>query len=139
MKNGLIEIKGTQTVDGNSENIEMTTVGKMYIKDGLWRLIYRENSDDLAASSVTTLAVDAFGAVSLDRSGSADSHMTVQKGKRHMSLYTMGPCEFTLGTFGEKVENEIGENGGRLSMRYTVDINSTYASTNEIKIKVQEI
>ena len=78
-------------MDGNSENIEMTTVGKMYIKDGLWRLIYRENSDDLAASSVTTLAVDAFGAVSLDRSGSADSHMTVQKGKRHMSLYTMGP------------------------------------------------
>ena len=65
--------------------------------------------------------------------------MTAQKGKRHMSLYSMGPCEFTLGTFGEKVENEIGENGGRLSMRYTVDINSTYASTNEIKIKVQEI
>ena len=31
MKNVLIEIKGTQTVDGNSENIEMTTVGKMYI------------------------------------------------------------------------------------------------------------
>lgn len=141
MRDVMIEIKGRQSVDGfEQEIIEMMIQGSMEISDNLIVLNYDESGDD--GSVNTTLSVEATKEgeiVTLDRSGSDTGSMTIQRGKRHMSLYQMGPCEFTVGVFGEKLSCNLSERGGKLNMRYTIDINSLFASRNEVDITVSEI
>ncbi len=41
-----------------------------------------------------------------------------------------------MGIFTHCIDNNIGEDGGDLYLKYTVDINSSYVSDNEIYIKI---
>ena len=43
----------------------------------------------------------------------------------------------TVGVFGEEIENTLTENGGKLFMKYSLDINSGLISENEIEISVK--
>ena len=142
MKDVIIEIKGTQSFGGpEPEVIEMTVEGKLDCQKDNITLFY--DADDSEGGCIsTTLTGDRGGAhplVTLDREGEDVGRMTIQKGKRHMSLYQMGPCEFSMGVFGENVACSLGQNGGKLNMKYTIDINSTFAGRNEVDITVKAI
>ena len=42
-----------------------------------------------------------------------------------------------MGIFGENVVCDLDQNGGRLNMKYTIDINSAFAGRNEVDITVK--
>ncbi len=140
MKDVIITIEGKQHFGGPSpEIIEMTVEGKLDFNGDDIVLFYDADSGE-GQNISTTLTVKGNGAmplVTLDREGEDIGRMTIQKGKRHMSLYQMGPCEFSMGIFGENVVCDLGQNGGKLNMKYTIDINSAFAGRNEVDITVK--
>ncbi len=92
-----------------------------------------------AREKVTTmLKIEEETMVTMQRVGGLRSRLTVEKGHRHMSHYDTGYGELMVGVFGEQIQNQMGSGGGRLFMSYTIDVNHSLVSRNQVEIFVKE-
>ena len=92
-----------------------------------------------AREEVTTLLkVEDDRMVTMQRTGGLRSRLTVEKGQRHMSHYDTGYGELLVGVFGEQIQNRLGSKGGSLYMRYTIDVNHSLVSRNQVEINIKE-
>ena len=76
--------------------------------------------------------------ITLLRSGGDETHLVLERGKRHLCRYDTGYGPMTVGVYTHEMTDELGENGGRFSVRYTLDVNSALASVNEVVVTVRE-
>lgn len=139
MQDVVIEIKSTQEVDGDSDSMELTTVGKMNIIGGKTYLKYDDSAVTGMEGVSCLIKVDPReNSVVMQRSGVLNSRMYVKKGQRHICHYETGHGTLTMGVFGETVNNELTRNGGSLYMSYTLDVNYGMISRNTVEINVKQ-
>ena len=67
---------------------------------------------------------------------SSNSNLIVETGKKHHCHYGTPFGDFTVGIYAHTIENTLDATGGRLYLKYTVDINSSYISDNEIYLTI---
>lgn len=139
MKDVLIDIKGTQGIGDDVDTIELTTVGQMTIKNGKHYLFYKENDAIGSADVKTTLKAEGDNRITLSRSGGLESKLVIEKGRRSKCFYSTVQGELVLGIFGEEIINTLNDNGGILSMSYTIDVENSLLSRNKVEIKVREV
>ncbi len=139
LKNVLINIVGTNTVENEADKVEFTTEGKLGEKEGKMYILYEEDESIGARGVKTMLKIENDKQVILQRSGPLNSRMTIEKGQRHNCCYSTVQGDIMVGVFGEVIKSEINQNGGKLYMRYTVDVNMGLVSRNEIEISVKEV
>ena len=139
MQDVVIEIKSTQEVDGDSDSMELTTVGKMNIIGGKTYLKYDDSAVTGMEGVSCLIKIDPReNSVVMQRSGVLNSRMYVKKGQRHICHYETGQGTLTLGVFGETVNNELTKDGGSLYMSYTLDVNYGMISRNTVEINVKQ-
>ncbi len=139
MKEVLIGIKSVQTGNGQTERMDFTTVGRMFQKDNHIFLRYQEGELLNENEDVTTLLKIQDRQVMLQRTGDRQSRMLIEKGVRHQCYYQTTFGSFTIGVFGETIENALSKAGGRLYLRYTIDADAELVSRNEVEISVKEV
>lgn len=140
MKDVLIDIKGTQNVDGQDDVISLTTVGKMNIVGDKTYLKYDDCTSADGEQISCLIKIDPKDdSVMMQRSGVMNSRMYIKKGQRHTCHYETVAGTLTMGVFGESIKDEIRENGGRLFMSYTIDVNYGMLSRNSVEISVKEV
>ena len=83
MKDVIINIKGTQSNDTDSEVIEFTTVGKFGERDGKYMVVYEENQTIEGSLIKTTLRADDDNRIVMNRSGAIESKLIIEKGKKN--------------------------------------------------------
>ncbi len=138
MSEYLITIKGKSCIDGGEADItELTALGTLKKEDDGLTVTY-DDSMSVGINGVTA-KLKAFnsGLVTIERDGVLEHKLTVEKDKRHLCLYTTPYGNMTVGVFGEEIENNLTENGGKLFMKYSLDINTGLISENEIEISVK--
>ncbi len=138
MKDVIINIKGTQSNDTDSDVIEFTTLGKFGERDGKYMVVYEENQTLEGALIKTTLKTEDNRIV-MNRSGAIDSKLVIEKGRRNRCFYSIPQGELVLGIFGESITNKLNKNGGELSMCYTIDIDNGFLSRNTVEISIKEV
>lgn len=138
MNDFIIEIKGTQGIDTQSDTIELSTVGTLSEKDGKFLITYEENKT-LEEKTVKTKVLTEDNKVIMLRSGGIDSRMVIEKGKRNTCFYSIPQGELVLGIFGEEIDNKLNKNGGKLTMNYTIDIENSLVSQNKVEISVRKV
>lgn len=138
MKDVIINIKGTQSNDTDSDVIEFTTLGKFGERDGKYMVVYEENQTLEGALIKTTLKTEDNRIV-MNRSGAIDSKLVIEKGRRNRCFYSIPQGELVLGIFGESIINKLNKNGGELSMCYTIDIYNGFLSRNTVEISIKEV
>ena len=133
-ENYLISILGRQIVNGEQEEIEVTTFGQYSEKNGKRYIMYREYEDTQPPQKgrTSTLKIED-GCVTLLRSGGDETRLVLERGKRHLCRYDTGFGAMTVGVYTHQLKT-----GGKLSVRYTLDVNSALASVNEIIVTVRE-
>ena len=131
-----LSIKGTQHVGDESDTVELMTGGNLFIKNGKTYITYKEDVDD--ESETTLLKIEGNERVTMSRMGRRRSHFIIEKGKRHLCHYGTDFGDLTIGVFSQKITSSLGEGGGDLYFKYTIDINSAIASENEVFINVKE-
>ena len=140
MKEVLIEIKGTQNVDGQNDVTELTTVGKMESIAGKTYLRYDDRTGDADNPISCLIKIDPNDdSVVMQRSGSLNSRMYIKKGQRHICHYETLAGTFTMGIFGENTNIKIDSSSAEVFMSYTIDINHSLMSRNSVEIKVKEV
>ena len=138
-KDVLITIKGTQKVAGDEDVIEMMTTGRFYRKNKLYYISYEETEATGYAGCRTTLKVGPRDKVTMTRFGPSRSQLIVEQNVRHQCQYDTGYGAMTIGVMGSIFESTLGENGGKLTFGYTLDIETTVASENVVEITVKEL
>ena len=140
MKDVIISISGEQGIDNESDTVELTTVGRFGEKNGSYYLGYDETEMMGVGSSVkTSIYIKPDKSVVLQRTGSVESRLVVEEGKRSVCCYNTAAGELLIGIFGEKVKTDLTPKGGEISMKYTIDSNLRLVSRNSVKISVKEV
>ncbi len=136
-KQVMINLTSINTVDSDSTKTELTTAGTLRsLRNGGFELKYEESEVTGFSGSTTRLTLNGNNLVNLKRTGTAPSDLILEKDKKHHCHYGTPYGDFTMGIFTHCIYNDVDENGGELYLKYTVDINSSYVSDNEIYIKV---
>ncbi len=138
-----IKIKTIQSADEedgeDGEVTELFTFGKLSrLKDSDgYRIVYDETEVmGFEGCWVALDVTDSF--VKMSRTGKASSTLFIEKGKKHHGHYGTPFGDFMIGINADELKNGIGDNGGDLYMKYTIDVNSDFLSENEIFVNVEE-
>ena len=136
----VMTLKSIQREDGEtSESVLDTEITYDRNRDGERVITYDESETTGMEGSQMQMRVARDGMISIVRTGTYQTHLVVQKGKKHFCHYETPFGEFAVGVSAKWVRNELTDEGGRLAMRYTVDANSTLLSDNEIHIDVRKL
>ena len=85
--------------------------------------------------SVTTITVKGNESASIIRKGTANSVLSLETGRKHYCQYGTPYGNIQIGVYTHSINNTISENG-RLYLKYTLDMNSSLLSDNEIIMKI---
>lgn len=141
MKDVLVTVKTVQSDEtGESDTIELTAEGKFAAKNGSYLIKYADTFMSGENEPIqTTVKIGTDGVVSIARSGIFKSRFVIECDKRCNCLYNTPYGEMTMGFYGEKIENNLHDEGGELSLWYSIDINGSALSNNQMTISVKNI
>ena len=134
MKEVLINIKGVQTVNGEKNSTELTTVGELKSINGKTYLRYDDSTSTGVDGVFSIIKIDEPDTVSIQHTGNLHSNLYVERQKRNVCHYETAYGGLELGVFGRNVETEIGNSCGKVKLNYTLDVNHGFLSENSIEI-----
>ena len=134
--NANIKMKIVQTADGETDKAELFTKGEFREHDGAFYIDYDESEATGFDGSHVQLKAQG-NIVTMTRTGTAFSSLIFERGERHLCHYgtEFGDCMIGITTCS--LDNSINENGGRIYVKYTIDVNAGLMLTNEITITVK--
>ncbi len=135
-KDVTISLTSVQWQDREKSETQLVTRAKFDHVDG-WDIIsYEDTSATGFEGSVTTIKVNREKTASIIREGTANSVLSLEIGRKHYCQYGTPYGNLQIGVFTHQIKNSI-EKDGSIYLRYTLDLNSSYLSDNEIIMTVQ--
>lgn len=135
-ENVLISLISIQWQDGEKCETELVTRAQLISGKGFDVITYEETSATGFEGSVTTIRVEGSKNASIIRRGTANSVLSIEIGRKHYCQYETPYGAMQIGVYTHAIDNNIAKDG-RLYMKYTLDLNSSYLSDNEIIMKVK--
>ena len=135
----LLSVCGKQYVNGSSDKVELQTNAAYVMKNGSRYITYKEYDPQNPEHHYrTTVKVDKNNVVTVIKGGEMSHNLILEKGERHRCEYRTPYGNMTLGIYTEEVIIDLNDDGGELSVRYSIDIENELASTNELTLKIKE-
>ena len=136
MEKIMINIDGTQNFgNGDTNNVELTTEGELIVGENSYTLKYKESELTGMEGTITEITVDDNGIVNLVRSGSVNSNLVFEEGKRHLSYYDTTDGAFSIGVFASYVDTVLEQHYGEISITYAMDVDDKPIGENEIRVR----
>ena len=136
MEKIMISIDGTQNFGNNDTNsVELTTAGELSVLADSYTLKYEESELTGMQGTTTEITVSNNGIVSLVRSGTVNSNLIFEEGKRHLSYYDTADGAFSIGVFASYVDTVLEQNYGEISITYAMDVDDKPIGENEIRVR----
>ena len=135
----LITINGfQQTVgDTDSDNVELITTGEFEFENGLYYIDYEESEATGLDGCHTNIEI-GMDYISLQRTGAITTDMLYIEGKKTYSMYNTPFGQMMVGIYTKKLDINIDEKGGNISIEYSLDLNDKPCGNNNLKINVRE-
>ena len=132
----LIRLRGTQNYESQApDTIELTTEGTLTRDEGRLILSYKETALTGLEGTVTSFEVQNDRVV-LRRTGTVSSKMEFSVGEVHKSLYETPMGALLVTVSATKVENNLGDDGGNLTVAYAITIEDLGMGTIEYHLEV---
>ena len=136
-KKVIISIKGMQNFEqSGEETIEFVTGGDLSRADGEYVLTYRESELTGLEGTETTIRVEP-SRVTMLRTGQVNTQMVFQEGRRHLSLYDTPYGALSVGVHTSRLSAELGDDGGRIEIDYSIEIDHAVTGRNTFRIDVK--
>ena len=133
-----IKVIGKQTIDGETDTIEVITEGDLLIGDGRITVTYPEYSEDNPSVRTDTTVTYENGVLSIERRSEMSSHLMLEEHVRHECLYNTPMGQMFIGIYTDSITCKINEQGGEIRAAYQLDFNTAAASYNELFISIKE-
>lgn len=139
-KEVIIKMLTKQYADDDCSETELLTKGFLYSKDNIFKIVYDDSEVTGFKGCTTSITVKGGNFVSIIRKGAkCNTDLIVESGKKHYCYYSVPYGEMNVGIYTHKVNSTLSADGGNLFIKYTLDVNSSYLSDNEIDIDVKSI
>ena len=139
IKDVLITVKGEQSVQGESDSVELATCGRFGLRDGNYFLSYEEGQIEGSGKVKTKININSPDLVVLSRSGDIESRMEIVKGERKPCLYATTVGNIYIDIYGEKISVDLNEMGGSIKLQYSIFSGLNVISQNKVEITVKEV
>ena len=138
-ENYLLSVCGKQFVNGNSDKVELQTNASYVMRGSSRYITYKEyDPQDPQVHYLTTVKVDENNVVTVIKGGEMSHNLILEQGQRHRCEYRTPYGNMTLGIYTERVEIELDDNGGSISVSYNIDRENELASSNELVLNIKE-
>ncbi|MEG1028133.1 MAG: DUF1934 domain-containing protein, partial [Oscillospiraceae bacterium] len=77
--------------------------------------------------------------LTLIRAGEIRSHLIIELGQRNVGHYGVPGGDVMVGVYTKDYLNTLNDDGGDLYFKYSMDINSSLISDNEVFINVHQL
>lgn len=111
--------------------------GVLRQEEGELSLTYLESELTGLEGTTTTFHITPER-ITLHREGTLNSEMIFQEGQKHFSLYETPYGGLMLGVNTHRAKADFGEDGGNLSIRYALEVDSQPIGENAFEIRVTE-
>ena len=135
----MITVKGEQSVQGESDSVELATCGRFGLRDGNYFLSYEEGQIEGSGKVKTKININSPDLVVLSRSGDIESRMEIVKGERKPCLYATTVGNIYIDIYGEKISVDLNEKGGSIKLQYSIFSGLNVISQNKVEITVKEV
>lgn len=136
-ENFLMTMITHQLIEGEKEVIEMTSLASFEGNADDYSITYCDEDGDLKGCK-TTLHVEKGSMVTIRREGDYSSHIIVEKNARHISHHVTPYGTFAMGVSALDVDSKMTEKGGKLSFRYSTDMDMRPIGEIQFDITVKE-
>lgn len=135
-ENAVLTILSTQTADGETDRSELNTTACYSYSDKEIVVSYTELDDNGEENGETVITVLDDHLVTIYKTGFTEAVMVLERGKTHPVKYetVLGTMEMLLCTLDVRCDFRAG--GGRLQLRYLIDIGESYSAVNTIDLRV---
>ncbi len=138
-KQVLITVRGSnQYEQDQTDAVEFLTTGDFYEKQGKYYIRYEEADQSGLPDTTTTLKIEP-SRVTITRFGRNNSQMVIEQGKKHIGHYETPYGGFTVGVISESADIHVSEAGGKLDLKYDVELNDMITSRNNISVTFKEV
>lgn len=135
----LLSVVGTQTVEGQSDSIDLKTRAAYVTKNGSRYITYTEyDVNNPKQHYKTTVKVSPENIVTVMKGGTERHNLILEEGVRHKCEYITGFGIISLGIFTDSVNINLDDKGGEIRVHYSIDVQSELASSNELVINIKE-
>lgn len=136
-REALIKIKGIQRAGGDDDVVELLTTGFFSRQKGGYLISYEESeATGFEGAKTTLLYEEEAERVTLTRSGSVNTQLIVEKGKRHQCSYDLGYGSMIIGVNCSVIHSTLSEEGGQIAFGYSLDLNTALTSENQVMVSV---
>lgn len=139
IKDVVIYIKGIHGIDDESDTIEFSTDGRFGIKDDEYFISYNEGQIMDDGTDVKTTIYIKKDSVVLQRKGTINSRMVIQKNERNTCFYSTPYCNMVIGIYGEEIDFNLSPSGGKVKLKYNIDSDLKLVSKNSVDIQIREV
>ena len=136
-ENVLISLTSIQWQDKEKTETELMTRANYRTEHGKDIISYEDTSATGFEGSVTTITAEGSGSASIVRSGTANSVLSLEIGRKHYCQYGTPYGHLQIGVYTHAIRNTIARDG-KLYLKYTLDLNSSYLSDNEIIMTIHK-
>ena len=133
----LLSIRGEQYFDDiDPDATELMTEGTMVLTEDGMVLSYEET--ELTGMEGTTTTFEVKGPqVILTRTGTVNSQMVFEEGRKHTSLYETPFGELTVHIQTSTLKHNLTQRGGVMEIKYSIAVEHTVTGRNCFKIRVR--
>ncbi len=133
-----ININNCQDLGGSEDTLSLMTEGVYSRRDDSWVVRYLENEASGIMGTLTTIEIYDDHMV-IDRKGTLTSRMEFRPGTSNRFPYNTEYGMSVLGIHTRKYNADFGADGGSLSIRYMIDIDSVVSLENRLDMTVGKI
>ncbi len=119
--------------------IQFMTVGNLdFSNPDEARLQYVESQQDEETGEITNADISLLlqdGKITMERKGEFSSTMVFSKGQRYEGVYHTPYGEMDMAVYTKEAACRFGRTEGNIHLKYQLNIQGSYASTNELHLE----
>ena len=138
LNNYKINIEGRETIDGMDDGISLFTLGDYDKTEKGFRISYMDTETTGFAGDITTLETDGDKSITVRRRGKSFMDLVVEKDRRNVSHYDTEYGSMLIGVRGNDLRIDLDDDGGTVSFRYALDIDTNIVSEHSLDITVKK-
>lgn len=132
-----LTLKSVNWIKKESTSTELNSEGVLRLLDnGDIEISYEESEATGFKGSTTFITASGNNIVYMKRVGTAPSLLTIENGKKHLCQYGTPYGNINMGISTHTIDNKLTFDGGDLYFKYTIDVNGSYVSDNEIFLHI---
>ena len=136
-ENAILNILSTQTAEGETERSELDTTAHFSRKGNEVTIIYTELGESGEPAGETSITVLDQKLVTIHKVGFAEAVMILEPGKTHPVRYSTIFGEMEMLLCALEIHASFHPGGGRLQLRYLIDVGDSYSAMNTIDLRVR--